>query len=530
MRRNWLVATMLGVVLMASLLATAAPAAQTSFSTVKETLSVKTRVGYIYLEITHPVDAKGEYVKSPAILTYSPYSALGRGGPAGWAPQGYTGIYADVVGTGNSGGCYDYGGDREKKSVYDIVEWIAKQKWSTGKVGMIGGSYDGTTTIAAASMRPPHLTTIIPEAAISRWYEYAYSGGIRYSVNNEKLGGEGPTNGVIIDEQGFDTPLGFDFGFAMPPPTDVQDPNWAEKVQSTVVPCDELEHTQNGYDMDTPTYNKFWLERDYITNADKITIPVLIGANWGDWNVKQEESWNLYKALTNSPKAVLYMGTRWDSHGVPGGDYSKTVQAWFDHYLKGVDNGVEDMPNVVSQTSDHAGPGEFISGTPKVKDVTLIAQETPKTDPNDYQWKLLPMKPMITGPEASVASFPSTGINTESHAAHHAINNHDWWYFQSPPLKKDIRIFGTIKVKIYSHTDREWVTYTPSIFDVDPADHTMVQGQHVATDPKALVGVTRGWLATATGSTKRFLCREATSPSTSRSSPSLRTTSSARAT
>ena len=56
-------------------------------------------------------------------------------------------------------------------------------------------------------MKPPHLTTIIPEAAISRWYHYAYSGGIRYFLNNEN-----PT------DEGIDTPLGFDFGFAIRPP------------------------------------------------------------------------------------------------------------------------------------------------------------------------------------------------------------------------------------------------------------------------------------------------------------------------
>jgi predicted acyl esterase len=41
---------------------------------------------------------------------------------------------------------------------------------------------------------------------------------------------------------------------------------------------------------------------------------------------------------------------------------------------------------------------------------------------------------------------------------------------------------------------REWITFTPSIFDMDPADHQMVQGNHVNTNPKALVAVTRGWL------------------------------------
>jgi X-Pro dipeptidyl-peptidase len=193
------------------------------------------------------------------------------------------------------------------------------------------------------------------------------------------------------------------------------------------------------------------------------------------------------------------MGTRWEAHGTPGGDYPKTVQAWFDHYLKGVDNGIQNMPNVVSQMSDNTGPLGFAKGLPKTTNVTLYAQETPKTNPDDYGWKLLPMKPMKSmyggpGQQASPASFPSVGINTESHAAHHARDNHDWWHFESPVLKKDMRIFGNIQVQVYSTVHRKWITMTPSIFDMDPADHEMVAGNHVNKNPKALVGVTRGWL------------------------------------
>jgi putative CocE/NonD family hydrolase len=88
----------------------------------------------------------------PAILTLSSYSVLGRNSDADrWCTRGYARVWADVVGTGNSGGCYDYGGIREKQTGYDLVEWIAAQPWSTGKIGMIGGSYNGTTRPAPRS-------------------------------------------------------------------------------------------------------------------------------------------------------------------------------------------------------------------------------------------------------------------------------------------------------------------------------------------------------------------------------------------
>ncbi|MEA2447599.1 MAG: hypothetical protein QOK47_1236 [Actinomycetota bacterium] len=484
MRRHLTVLAVITALAATLLPAAQAPAASKTYakSTTLPTI-IPTRDGAIYAEITHPVDEGGKIVPGPIILTYSPYSVLGRdNGIDRWVPKGYHVVFADVVGTGNSGGCYDYGGDREKRTGYDIIEWLAKQDWSTGKVGMIGGSYNGTTQHAAAVMHPPHLTTIIPEAAIARWYDYAYRGGIRYNLNNENPG-----------DEGIDTPLGFDFGFAIPPPIDVSDPNWAERVQSTITPCDELEHTQHGYD-DTPDYDKFWEERDYERLAHTVDIPVLISHNWGDWNVKQANGWDMFHAY---PNAKMFFGDRYTGHGTPDGKYDQTVDAWFDHYLMGIDNGIEKLPKITSETSDYDGPVKYTSANKiKTDPVTLFLQETPRTNPTDYGWKLLPTKP-IAGLMPSIAQFPSAGINTESHSNHHARNNHDWYWFESPAFKEDTRIFGEIKVQLYLRTTREWVTITPTIVDVDPACHTMVAGQHVAQPqclPRNVQSTTRGWL------------------------------------
>ncbi len=495
MRMTKTVTLGLGLALVAGMVT--APVVTARAETVRESYIVPTKHGDLYVEVAKPsADFSG-----PVILTYSPYSNLWvtlkgtRTYDADrWTKQGYIRVFADVVGTGNSGGCYDYGGKREKDTAHALVEWVAKQKWSNGKIGMIGGSYEGTTAIAAATTKPRHLTTIVPEGAISRWYDYAYSSGVRYLHNNEYLGHQGAS---ALDDEGFDTPVAFDFGLAVPPPLDVQDPTWAERVGSTMSPCDEIEHTERGYD-DTPDYDKFWVERDYVRDADKIDIPVLVSHNWGDWNVKQEHAINLYRALKRSPNKKLYMGSRWDDHGVPGGKYQKTVDAWFAHYLKGVDNGIEDMPDVTSQMADYDGATKWYTGKwPKTTDVELIAQNQPPTEIGGHPWFILPTKPiMFPGSPPPRAGFPSTGINTESHANHHGRSNHDWFWFESPLLDRNVRIFGEVKVQIYSTIGRKWITYTPSIVDVDPAVHTTVANNHVSTDPKGLVAVTRGWLDT----------------------------------
>ena len=499
---------LVGVALVATLVAGLLPASQAVAAAPQYGIQVseeivKTKFGKIYLRIAHPVDSKGKIVKGPAIFTYSPYWPLGTdgtdfrrsSGSDHWTPMGYHTVWGDVVGTGNSGGCYDYGGDREKVTAAAVVEWLASQKWSNGKVGMVGGSYEGTTATAAAVMNPKGLATIVPEAAISRWYGYAYAGGIRYFLNNESPA-----------DEGFDTPAAFDLGLAVPPPVDVQGDDWQERFTENVTPCDEVAHMEHGYD-DTPDYDKFWLERDYVKDAHKIDIPVLVAHTWGDWNVKQVESWNLFHALKNSPKKVLYMGDRYTGHSAPDGEYSKFLDDWMAHYLMGEDNGIENSPTIVSETADYAGPLKYLAAnTVKTKNVTLYAQEGVVTNASDYPWKLLPTEPRAIPGVSASAVFNSANINTEAHALHHGRANHDWFWFESPVLSKDVRMFGQPKLQIRIRTDREWITITPTVVDVKTECHIVQANQHLqdpncaddmagsSSTPRGLYSVTRGWL------------------------------------
>jgi X-Pro dipeptidyl-peptidase len=477
--RKWLAAAAAALIL----LGVGAAPASAAYGLATRSYVVPTRHGLVYLEVVHPVDASGALVQAPTILTYSPYSVLGRNGDGGrWVPRGYARAYADVVGTGNSGGCWDYGGVGEKESGYDVVEWIAAQEWSTGRLAMMGGSYDGTTATATAVMRPPHLTTIVPEAAISRWYDYAYSGGIRYSDNNEDP-----------SDEGLDTPLGFDFGLAIPPPLDATDPTWADRVRSTITPCDELEHTQRGYD-DTPDYDAFWLERDYVVDAGRIDVPVLVAHNWGDWNVKQEEGINLYRALSASPAKRLYMGSRYRGHGRPSVGYAATVDGWLDHYLLGVPNGVPDsVPAVTSEMADDDGArGNYAGPWPSTTDVTLFAQEE-RAD-TDYTWKLLPKSPRSPKlPKTAAFSF-TTGTNTESTVNANPRADTQWLWFETDPLARDTRIFGHVEIRLWSTIQRTWITYTPTIVDIDQADRVVASGKLLATADTRIPSVTRAWL------------------------------------
>lgn len=463
-------------------------------STYEVPTSVKDAYGNpvdIFLEVRHATDAQGHNVAAPLILTYSPYSDIGRNGDAAhWNALGYSRAYADVVGTGNSGGCWDYGGPKEQQTGYDVVEAIAAQPWSNGKIGMLGASYDGTTQYAIAIHHPPHLVTIVPEAAIDRWYDYAFANGIRYFYTTEPFGYEGP--GTAGDE-GIDTPAGFDFGLAIPPPIDEQDPNWANKVKSHIAVCQQVEHTMYGYSQ-TPDYNQFWLNRDYLHLLSTVTIPVLVASNWGDWNVKQVDGWQAFHALKHSVFARLYFGSRWHGHGVPpGNDYNTTLDKWFAHWLQGAHNGLQtSLPQVTSQTTDSNGPSDdhYLSGPePHPPHIPLYLVHY-----NDGTWGLSPDKQ--NAPSGSPqATIQWTGTNTETNEVLHPFfPDNRYIAFTSPVLTRDIRIYGEPSLHLWSTIQRSWITYTPRLLDFDPSKYTGSGAATTATTNTAIPAMTRGWM------------------------------------
>ena len=157
---------------------------------------------------------------------------------------------------------------------------------------MIGGSYDGTTANMVASAGAEGLAAIVPEAAISRWYGYAYSDGVRYLGNSQH-----PT------DEGFDTPLAFDFGFGRTPPTQVT-PQLVDALADRTNPCDSAEHTARGYDT-SPDYDDFWVQRDYRRDYD---VPALIVHGWQDYNVRQSEGIDLFAQQDGAAWLYMFQG------------------------------------------------------------------------------------------------------------------------------------------------------------------------------------------------------------------------------
>lgn len=124
-------------------------------------------------------------VKVPIIVDAGPYygDSLATGT---WYPErhienflshGYAIAAVAVRGSGHSGGCFDYMGPKEQADMDDSITWLGSQDWTNGNIGMMGVSYDGSTTWTAAATGNPQIKTIVPIVSVPSVYELSFKHG-----------------------------------------------------------------------------------------------------------------------------------------------------------------------------------------------------------------------------------------------------------------------------------------------------------------------------------------------------------------
>jgi X-Pro dipeptidyl-peptidase len=348
------VALLVTVVILGGLLTPMTPAAA---ATVTEVLHVPT-VGGEMARVEVVRDPK--FDPQPIILSLSPYNDTGSAFVADdsmasyYNPKGYARAVGDVLGTRGSTGCWDYGGAKEQQAGVDVVNFLGKLPWSNGNVGMTGVSYDGTTAnmVAARGDDVPALKAIVPIAAISRWYGYAFNSGVRYFLNSR-----------VPTDEGIDTPILFDLMDGRGVIADPEDPYFAEIAQDRAGECGIVSHTQQGYSR-SPDYGPFWQERDYRKDAAKFRAAVFLVHGWQDYNVKQVEGLALYDALPVDDPATperdgvpfkkLWL-TQSSHAGGSGAGYQQALDRFWARTLKGTDNGIESDPPVRTLGRTSAG-------------------------------------------------------------------------------------------------------------------------------------------------------------------------------
>jgi uncharacterized protein len=113
--------------------------------------------------VYRPVD---ESTRSPCLFTLTPYTRQASHAAGEYfGARGYSFLAVDVRGRGDSGGTFTPM-LQEAKDGFDVVEWLARQPYCNGKVGMWGGAYSGYAQWATAKERSPHLATIVPVASL----------------------------------------------------------------------------------------------------------------------------------------------------------------------------------------------------------------------------------------------------------------------------------------------------------------------------------------------------------------------------
>ncbi len=94
-------------------------------------------------------------------------------------PEGYVCVRVDARGTGRSPGYLDHFSPREVRDLYEAIEWAGVQPWSTGKVGLSGVSYFAINAWLVAGLIRPHLTAMIPWEGAADWYrDMTHHGGM----------------------------------------------------------------------------------------------------------------------------------------------------------------------------------------------------------------------------------------------------------------------------------------------------------------------------------------------------------------
>jgi len=142
----------------------------------------------------------------PVVFGMTPYGRNALGGayaPEFWATRGMIGAVVDIRGAGGSGGnlAGNYFSPREARDGAALVEWFGTRKWSTGKVGMAGGSYVGITQLLTAARRPKHLAAIAPQVPLGDLYRDAFThgGALNLFFDAQYLAVQGAPGYVALD-------------------------------------------------------------------------------------------------------------------------------------------------------------------------------------------------------------------------------------------------------------------------------------------------------------------------------------------
>ena len=393
------------------------------------------------------------------------------------ANQGYACVIQDVRGRWDSGG--DYYPFREGEDGHDTQEWIGAQEWSSGKIGMAGGSYVGLVQWQSAPHRSPFLTCMAPRVICCDFYSgLVYPGGA-FQLNVLTTWGM-RTNGR--------TAQSIDFH------------NWTEAFRDLpIVEMDEQGGRGLGFWKDWvghPSYDDYWDAINVETQWGEIAAPAFNMGGWYDLYAQHAfintNGLRLHGRTDEAKQSKLIVGP-WP-HGLSASvktgdvdfgapsmvDLESMELRWFDHWLKGVDNGITDEPPIRL----------FIMGINQWRD----EHEWPLARTDFQKWHLHSGGSANTlRGDGALSTDPQGGEAADSYeydplfpvqtrGGNNCCSPHivpwgpydqrsvemrtDVLCYTSAPLEADLEVTGPIKVVLFAETDGPDTDWTAKLVDV----------------------------------------------------------------
>ncbi len=291
-----------------------------------------------------PEDAETRPV--PAVLEYIPYRKRdfmrARDEPMHRyiAGHGYAAIRVDLRGSGDSDGILlnEYL-PQEQDDAVEIIEWLARQPWCSGSVGMTGISWGGFNSLQVAARAPKPLKAIITLCSTDD----------RYADDAHYMGG------CLLNENQIWGTVLFSIN-ALPPDPEIAGDRWRDMwlqrlEHNRPFPAVWLEHQHR---------DAFWKQGSVCEDFSKIECAVYAVGGWADGYSNAVP--RLLRGLKGPKKGLIGPWAHNFPHiGAPGPaiGYLQEALRWWDHWLKGIDSGIMDEPILRAWMQESVDPQPF---------------------------------------------------------------------------------------------------------------------------------------------------------------------------
>ena len=352
---------------------------------------------------------------------------------SGWVPNGYVCIRVDARGVCKSPGLQAPFSVQEAEDYYDAIEWAGTQPWSNGNVGLWGMSYLAMTQHNVASLQPPHLKAMIAQGTDADIYNEALYGGGIFGAGFWNWWWKAWSGNNFCGER--------------------RETDWMARVLATPF-NDPAAYGPRGSIFMTP-------------EIEKATAPVWIVGPQTGAIIHQLGSSETFVRSTGAKARRFDFVDAW----FPDCYKDSTVadhMRWFDHWLKGIDNGVTDDAPVRIQVRTGNGARFVLEGTDWPLPGTSYRRWYLDATPSDWKGDtrrqdLMRISQSVPDAERSAAYDAHLDLGAPTIVPTGAVDGTPRWStgvsFVSDPMAEDMVLAGYMKVGL-------WVSSTSSDMDV----------------------------------------------------------------